>query len=58
MADGWVDKDLDSKFLARLFMAMPVGLTLLTLAGLPELDNMKFIEIYKRFTEAIAPADS
>lgn len=58
MADGWVDPSLDPKFLARLFMAMPVGLTLLSLAGLPELDNMKFIEIYKRFTEAIAPTES
>ena len=58
MADGWIDESLDPKFIARLFMALPVGLTLLTLAGLPELDNMKFIEIYKRFTEAIAPSDS
>jgi hypothetical protein len=39
-------------------MALPVGLTLLTLAGLPELDNMKFIEVFRRFTEAIAPSDS
>jgi AcrR family transcriptional regulator len=58
MADGWIDKSLDPKFIARLFMALPVGLTLLTLAGLPELDNMKFIEVFRRFTEAIAPSDS
>jgi AcrR family transcriptional regulator len=58
MADGWIDKDLDPKFLARLFMALPVGLTLLSLAGLPELDSMKFIDVYKRFTESIAPSDS
>jgi AcrR family transcriptional regulator len=58
MADGWIDKSLDPKFIARLFMALPVGLTLLTLAGLPELDNMRFIEVFRRFTEAIAPSDS
>jgi AcrR family transcriptional regulator len=58
MADGWIDKSLDPKFIARLFMALPVGLTLLTLAGLPELDSIKFIEIYRRITAAIAPTDS
>ena len=58
MADGWIDKSLDPQFIARLFMALPVGLPLLTLAGLPELDNMKFIEVFRRFTEAIAPSDS
>jgi AcrR family transcriptional regulator len=58
MEDGWIDKSLDAKFIARLFMAFPVGLTLLTLAGLPELDSMKFIDFYKRFTESIAPTES
>lgn len=52
---GQVTKDVDPKLIARVLLALPVGLTLLTLAGLPEPDQMKFIPLYQKFGEALGP---
>ena len=54
---GQVSKDLHPKLLARVMLALPVGLTLLTLAGLPEPDQRKFIPIFQKFGEAIRPSE-
>lgn len=55
IAQGAIDESLDAKLLARLFMAFPVGLSLLALAGFPDLDNAKFIPFFQRFDAAIKP---
>lgn len=52
---GQVTKDVDPKLIARVLLALPVGLTLLTLAGLSEPDQMKFIPLYQKFGEALGP---
>jgi AcrR family transcriptional regulator len=53
---GQVSADIDPKLLARVMLALPVGLTLLTLAGLPEPEQLKFIPIFQKFGEAVKPA--
>ncbi len=53
---GQVSTDVDPKLLARVMLALPVGLTLLTLAGLPEPEQLKFIPIFQKFGEAVKPA--
>jgi AcrR family transcriptional regulator len=55
MKSGQVSRDIDPKLLARVMLALPVGLTLLTLAGLPEPDQLKFIPIFQKFGQAIKP---
>ncbi len=55
MKSGQVTKDVDPKLIARVLLALPVGLTLLTLAGLPEPDQLKFIPLYQKFGEALGP---
>ena len=52
---GQVSRDIDPKLLARVMLALPVGLTLLTLAGLPEPEQLKFIPIFQKFGEAVKP---
>jgi len=53
---GQVSADIDPKLLARVMLALPVGLTLLTLAGLPEPEQQKFIPIFQKFGETVKPA--
>ena len=55
MLSGLIDKSLDAKLIARVFLAFPVGLSSLTLAGAPDLDPKSFIALFLRFNEALAP---
>jgi AcrR family transcriptional regulator len=55
MLDGFIDRSLDAKLIARVFLAFPVGLSSLTLAGAPDLDPKAFIALFSRFNEALAP---
>jgi AcrR family transcriptional regulator len=52
---GQVSSEVDAKLLARVMLALPVGLTLLTMSGLPEPDQMKFIPLFQKFGEALLP---
>ena len=52
---GQITDDIDPKLLARVMLALPVGLTLLTLAGLPEPEQIKFIPIFQKFGEMTRP---
>lgn len=54
---GHVTTDVDPKLLARVFLAMPIGLTLLTLAGLPEPEQIKFLPLFQKFGEALSPSN-
>lgn len=54
-ATGSIDSALDAKLLARLFLAFPVGLSLLTLSGLPDPDMRNIIVFFERFAEVLKP---
>lgn len=55
MDEGAIDSTLDVKLLARMFFAFPIGLSLLTLAGLPEIKPANFIPIVQRLDEVLKP---
>jgi len=55
MNEGAIDSTLDAKLLARMFFAFPIGLSLLTLAGLPEIKPANFIPIVQRLDEVLKP---
>jgi AcrR family transcriptional regulator len=55
MEQGAIDNSLDPKMVARLFMAMPIGLTTITLSGQPDVDPFKYIEIFQRIDIALKP---
>lgn len=55
MAEGSIASDLDSHLLARLFMAFPIGLSMLTLAGLPDPNPASFVPFFQRFGETLKP---
>jgi AcrR family transcriptional regulator len=57
MDAGAIDKALDADLLARLFLAFPVGLSLLTLAGLPDPDPAAFIPFFERFDKTLRPQE-
>jgi AcrR family transcriptional regulator len=57
MNDGAIDKTLSADLLARLFLAFPVGLSLLTLSGLPDPDPAAFIPFFERFDKTIRPQE-
>ena len=53
--DGFIDSTLDIKLLARLFIAFPIGLSLLTLAGLKDINPVGLIPIIQRLDETLRP---
>ena len=53
--EGFIDPTLDIKLLARLFIAFPIGLSLLTLAGLPEINPISFIPIVQLLDNSLRP---
>ena len=55
---GNIDSKLDVKILARLFLAFPIGLSLLTLSGLPDPDMRNMIVFFERFAEVLKPRQS
>jgi len=57
MDAGAIDKALDADLLARLFLAFPVGLSLLTLSGLPDPNPAAFIPFFERFDMTLKPSN-
>ena len=55
MNDGGIDKLLDAKLLARMLLAFPIGLSLLSLSGLPDISPAKFILFVQRLDEVLKP---
>jgi len=55
MNEGAIDSTLDAKLLARMFFAFPIGLSLLSLAGLPEIDPTNFIPIIQLLDKTLRP---
>lgn len=55
MHDGLIDKNLNAQLIARLFMAFPIGLTSLTMAGAPDIDPKAFIDVFLRLNQSLQP---
>jgi AcrR family transcriptional regulator len=55
MNAGFIDSKLDASILARLFLAFPIGLSLLTLSGLSDLRMENMIVFFERFAEVLKP---
>ena len=55
MDEGAIDSTLDAKLLARMLFAFPIGLSLLTLAGLPEINSANFIPIIQLLDKTLRP---
>ena len=55
METGAIDKALDANVMARLFLAFPIGLSLLTLSGLPDPDPAAYIPFFERFNTTLKP---
>lgn len=55
MNAGSIDTALDADLLARLFLAFPIGLSLLTLSGLHDPDPAAFIPFIERFNKTLKP---
>lgn len=55
---GEIDAALDVRLLARLFLAFPIGLSSLTLAGAPEIEPRSYLAVLSRLTEALRPKPS
>jgi AcrR family transcriptional regulator len=53
--DGNLDGALDLEILARLFLAFPIGLSLLTLSGLPDPNMQNMLVFFERFAEVLKP---
>ena len=56
--DGSIDTDFDAELLAFMFMALPVGLSALNLAGLQRPRDLHWIAVYDAFRRALLPQRS
>jgi AcrR family transcriptional regulator len=52
---GNLDSALDLQILARLFLAFPIGLSLLTLSGLPDPNMQNMLVFFERFAKVLKP---
>jgi AcrR family transcriptional regulator len=52
---GAITKDIDATAMATMLLAIPTGLSLLTLAGVPRIPESKWESIYMRFYQAVKP---
>ncbi len=50
---GAITKDIDATAMATMLLAIPTGLSLLTLAGVPRIPESKWESIYMRFYQAV-----
>lgn len=55
MRNGLIDSNLDARLIARVFLAFPVGLTTLTLAGASDISPRSYIDLFVRFNDALQP---
>jgi len=55
--DGSIDPRFDAELLAFMFMALPVGLSALNLAGLERPRDLHWIAVYDAFRQALLPQE-
>lgn len=52
---GEISTDIDAEALALILLALPTGLSVLSLAGAPRVNDASWLELLTRFTRAIKP---
>lgn len=52
---GEISSDIDAEALALIFLALPTGLSVLSLAGAPRVNDASWLELLTRFTRALKP---
>jgi AcrR family transcriptional regulator len=52
-ADGAISKDIDAHTLTTLLLAVPVGLSIVTMAGVERPDDLNWIEVFSRFDRSM-----
>lgn len=55
MDDGLIDKSLNPALIARVFMAFPIGMSSLSLAGAADIALKEYIPLLTRLNEAMQP---
>ena len=55
MNDGLIDKGLNPALIARVFMAFPIGMSSLSLAGAADIAVQEYIPLLTRLNEAMLP---
>jgi AcrR family transcriptional regulator len=55
MDDGLIDKSLNPALIARVFMAFPIGMSSLSLAGAADIAVQEYIPLLTRLNEAMLP---
>ena len=55
MDDGLIDKSLNPALIARVFMAFPIGMSSLSLAGAADIAAKEYIPLLTRLNEAMLP---
>ena len=58
MDDGLIDKSLNPALIARVFMAFPIGMSSLSLAGAPDIAVQEYIPLLTRLNEAMLPKNN
>ncbi|NBN97118.1 MAG: TetR family transcriptional regulator [Actinobacteria bacterium] len=53
--DGRIDGSLNVRLLARIFLAIPIGLSSLTLAGMPDIAPKDFVTLVQKLDAAFRP---
>ena len=54
--DGRIDASLNVRLLARIFLAIPIGLSSLTLSGMPDIAPKDFVTLVQKLDAAFRPA--
>lgn len=52
-ADGAISKDIDAHTLTTLLLAVPIGLSMITMAGVERPDDPNWIEVFSRFDRSM-----
>jgi AcrR family transcriptional regulator len=58
MNDGLIDKGLNPALIARVFMAFPIGMSSLSLAGAADIAVQEYIPLLTRLNEAMLPKNN
>ncbi|MEY3363103.1 MAG: hypothetical protein RLZZ538_646 [Actinomycetota bacterium] len=53
--EGFIDDSLSVRLLARIFLAIPIGLSSLTLVGMPDIPPKEFISLVQKLDAAFRP---
>ena len=52
-AEGAISKNIDAHTLTTLLLAVPIGLSIVTMAGVERPDDVNWIEVFSRFDKSM-----